>query len=290
MDCHQQAHEVGRKAYELFGAVAFSLASHECHAGSYHGATEALFRDRGIVKLQDDVAVLCSNTRNTFFRHQCVHGVGHGLMAWTSYELLDALPMCDRLGTRTDQLSCYSGIFMENVVGGLSGSMGHYTEYLSDDPHFPCNILEDRYLAPCYFYQTSRMLVVLDGQYSRVAAGCAEAPATARRDCFLSYGRDVGGVTREDPARAIELCGHVDDPDHRISCLEGAVQDRFWDTSGAEAALTLCRMLDDTRAKESCNWIIINRAYEIYLTPDGFRDFCLKLEEQYRPMCDQVRS
>lgn len=290
VDCHQRAHEVGRKAYDLFGAVAFSLASHECHAGSYHGATEALFRDRGVVKLQDDVAVLCGNTPNTFFRHQCVHGVGHGLMAWTSYELLDALPMCDRLGTRTDQLSCYSGIFMENIVGGLSGNMGHYTEYISDDPHFPCNILDERYLAPCYFYQTSRMVVVFEGRYHQVAAACAEAPATARTDCFLSYGRDVGGVTREDPARAIELCGHVDDPDHRISCLEGAVQDRFWDASGADAALTLCGMLDDTRARERCNWIIVNRAHEIYPTPDGFRDFCLKVEERYRPMCDQVRS
>ena len=124
-----------KKAYDLFGAVAFSLASHKCHAGSYHGATEALFRDRGIGSLQDDISVLCGNTQSPFFRHQCVHGVGHGLMSWSSYELLDALPMCDRLAARKDQLSCYSGIFMENVVGGLSGSMGHYTEYLSDDPH-----------------------------------------------------------------------------------------------------------------------------------------------------------
>jgi plastocyanin len=289
VDCHQRAHEVGRKAYDLFGATAFSLASHECHAGSYHGATEALFRDRGVADLQEDVAVLCGNTQSPFFRHQCVHGVGHGLMAWTSYELLDALPMCDRL-IGNDQLSCYSGIFMENVVGGLSGNMGHYTAYLSDDPHFPCNAIEDKYLSHCYFYQTSRMVVLFEGGYDRVAQACAEAPSEAVSTCFASYGRDVGGVTRQDPARAIELCGHADDPEHRILCLEGAAQDRFWDVSGADAAITMCEMLEDGPARERCNWTIVHRAFQIYPTRDGFREFCGRIEEQYRFMCDQVSS
>ncbi len=124
--------------------------------GVSHGATEALFRDRGTSNLQADVTALCSSSPNRFFRHQCVHGAGHGLMAWTSYELMDALPMCDELEAKSDRDSCYSGLFMENVVGGLSGTMGHYTEYLSDDPHFPCNILDTQYVTPCYFYQTSR--------------------------------------------------------------------------------------------------------------------------------------
>ena len=32
-DCHERAHVMGRIAYELFGALAFSLSGHECHAG-----------------------------------------------------------------------------------------------------------------------------------------------------------------------------------------------------------------------------------------------------------------
>ena len=46
-DCHQRAHIMGKIAYELFGALAFSLSGHECHSGGYYGATEAFFRDRG---------------------------------------------------------------------------------------------------------------------------------------------------------------------------------------------------------------------------------------------------
>ena len=51
-------------------------------------------------------------------------------MAWTSYELNDALAICKELSEGVDQRSFYSGIFMGNVVGGLSGSMGHVPEYL----------------------------------------------------------------------------------------------------------------------------------------------------------------
>ena len=80
--------------------------------------------------MAENFALICSNELNSFFRHQCVHGIGHGLMAWTSYELNDALEICKELSEGVNQRSCYSGIFMENVVFGLSGSMGPVLEYL----------------------------------------------------------------------------------------------------------------------------------------------------------------
>ena len=169
--CHERAHVAGRIAYELFGAVAFYLAGHECQAGAYHRATEALFFSRGTSDLLADVSAICSQDLNRFFLHQCIHGVGHGLMAWTSYEMLDALELCDGLDTDQDRLSCYSGVFMENVVGGLSGSMGHTSEYLSDDLHFPCNVVEQRHVVHCYYYQTSRMLQLSGGDFQVVAKG-----------------------------------------------------------------------------------------------------------------------
>ena len=169
IDCHQRAHVLGRLAYEEFGARAFSLMGHECQSGGYHGATEALFHIYGTTDLENNISLICSNTLNSFFRHQCVHGVGHGIMAWTDYQMLDALGLCDKLSTPQDQASCHSGVFMGNVVGGLSGSMGHFTEYLSTDPHYPCNILEEKYVGGCYFYQTSHMIRIFEGAFQKVA-------------------------------------------------------------------------------------------------------------------------
>ena len=284
-DCHERAHVMGRIAYELFGALAFSLSGHECHSGGYHGATEAFFRDRGTASLHSDIGVVCGDELNPFFRHQCVHGVGHGLMAWTSYELLDALELCDLLEESQDEASCFSGVFMENVVGGLSGSMGHFTEYLSDDPHFPCNILEDNYVVHCYFFQSSRMVQLFGSDFDRLAQSCAGAPQVAHKVCFQSMGRDVGGVTRGNPERAIELCSYADGPDDRLDCLEGAIQDSFWDVAGAENALAFCETLDAKADKGRCYRVIISRAHHIYQAPSGLRDFCSRVVEVYREGC-----
>ena len=94
--------------------------------------------------------------------------------------------------------------------------MGHFTEYLSDDPHFPCNILEDNYVVHCYFFQSSRMVQLFGNDFDRLAQSCAGAPQVAHKVCFQSMGRDVGGVTRGNPERAIELCSYADGPDDRL--------------------------------------------------------------------------
>ena len=209
--------------------MAFSLSGHECHSGGYHGATEAFFRDQGTSRLAENVALICSNELNSFFRHQCVHGIGHGLMAWTSYELNDALEICKELSEGVDQRSCYSGIFMENVIGGLSGSIGHFPEYLSDDPHFPCNAIDAEYVTACYFYQSSRMLQVFGGDFEKVANACTETPLSSHSVCFRSMRRDIGGNARNEPRRAIRALWSCYHPTNRLDCLEGAVQDTFWD-------------------------------------------------------------
>lgn len=284
-DCHPRAHDLGRVSYTLFGAAAFSLSGHECQSGGYHGATEALFRERGTADLRSQIPLVCGSNLNRFFRHQCIHGVGHGLMAWTNYELLEALEICDRLSGAVDPQSCYSGVFMENVVGGLSGAMGHFTSYLSDDPHFPCDILEDRHVAPCYFYQTSRMVQLFAGDFQQVAVACSQAPATAQRLCFQSMGRDIGGASRKNPRQAIRLCAFVEDSRYHLDCLEGAVQDSFWDVGADDDALTFCGLVAEGDEKRRCYATIVERAGQLYESPDGVRAFCARLEEGYREGC-----
>lgn len=286
-DCHQRAHVLGRAAFEEFGAAAFALSGHECQAGSFHGATEALFAIRGTANLEQDVATICGGASNAFVRHQCIHGVGHGLMAWTTYEIHDALDLCDRMPTPLDQASCHSGVFMENVVGGLSGAMGHTTQYLrNDDPHFPCDVVAERYVPACYFFQTSHMLVVFERDFSKVAQACTETPQEARIHCFLSYGRDVGSATRGDPFGAIQLCDHAPPGPSRVACIEGAVQDRFWEASGADEALAMCAMLFETAEKDACYSMIIGRARDVFSDPEAFDGFCAKVAPSHRSMCN----
>lgn len=282
-DCHQAAHRTGRLAYEVYGNEAFRLCSSECHSGCYHGATEAYFKDRGTDNLQENLKTLCSDELNGFFSHQCIHGIGHGLMAWTNYDLPEALKSCDLLDTRKD--SCYTGVFMENIVGGLAPQDGHVSKYLNNDPQYPCTEVADQYKFSCYFLQTSRMLQLYGSDFKKVADACAAAPATYQRSCFESMGRDVGGTFRDNPKGAIDACSHAPAGSDRIGCLVGAAQDTFWDPSGEEKALAFCRTVQDPTEKGACYDTIFSRAPDVLPSKDAIKAFCLKAEARYRDRC-----
>jgi plastocyanin len=282
-DCHQPAHKAGHFAYEIFNEKAFQTCSAECHSGCYHGATEAYFKEHGTAHLEDNLKVICSSELNPFFSHQCIHGIGHGLMAWSNYEIHEALKHCDSLSTQTG--SCHSGVFMENIVGGLAQEAGHLTKYLNDDPLFPCTIVEEKYRSACYFYQSSRMIQIFKGDFSKVADICARLPDVYRTPCFLSLGRDVGGANRNDGANAIKICGEVAKTNDRSLCLSGAVQDFFWDTSGQQEALEFCRLVSAPDTKAGCYETIFGRAIDVLPDNQSKTVFCNLVETEFSDSC-----
>lgn len=282
-DCHNIAHEAGRLSYKLWGGEAFQKCSAECQSGCYHGATEAFFRDHGVQDLEENLPLLCPENLNAFFSHQCIHGVGHGLMAWTDYDIHEALRICDTLPH--SQTSCYSGVFMENIVGGLAPEFDHYTEYLNDDPHFPCTVVEEKYVDACYFYQTSRMIILFNGNFKKVAEACASIDPKYQRSCFSSMGRDVNAWNRGNIEGAIRECHYSPVGNPRVWCLEGAVQDTFWVADGQNTALAFCKALSNQEEKAACYRTIFDRATQVLASDDDLKAFCMKAEPAYQNQC-----
>ncbi len=279
-DCHQPAHAVGRESYTVYGDPVFSLCSAECHSGCYHGAAEAYFSEHGAANLEKDLNIICNSSLNPFFSHQCLHGVGHGLMAWSGYDIYKALSSCDLLSKQKD--SCYTGVFMENIVGGLASD--HKTKYLSDDPLYPCNIVDDKYKSSCYFLQTSRMIQLFPGDFKKVAATCKSAPSQYHQVCFQSMGRDVGGQNPGNPTGAIAACRNATGSNWS-DCLNGAIQDTFWDASGADEGLAFCRTLTSGEDKTFCYSLQFSRATQVFTNPTDIKNFCAKAEQPYQYLC-----
>lgn len=284
--CHDPAHKAGRISYELLGEKAFKECGAECHSGCYHGATEAYFKDHGTANLSKNLNTLCGNELNGFFSHQCIHGIGHGLMAWANYDIFEALKSCDLLDKRQD--SCWTGVFMENFVGGLADkkdATGHFTKYLSNDPQYPCTIVDDKYKGSCYFLQTSRMIQIFGSNFEKVAKACLDAPKQYQRECFLSMGRDVGGVFRKNAPEAIKACLTAPEGEYRVDCLDGAIQDTFWDSSGQDDAIGFCKLLTDKEQKAYCYNLIFQRVPQVLTSKEEIKTFCAKAEKEYQQLC-----
>lgn len=297
LSCHDRSHEVGRFTYEIFGNQAFKLCSSECHSGCYHGATEAFFKDKGTANLNENLNIICSGELNRFFSHQCIHGVGHGLMAWSNYDLPDALSTCEKIKSQKDQFSCFTGVFMENIVGSLAfkgagediSKDRHYTKYLNDDPHFPCNYVAEKYKAACYFLQTSRMRQIFSDDFAKIAASCSSISKKYQNFCFASMGRDASGVSKQEPAAAISQCQFAPFGLPRQECLSGAVQDTFWDPKGVDRALFFCKSLKDKDEIRRCYETIIQRSSEI-LTGEKQEAFCKKIPAFQGIKCPQEKT
>lgn len=282
-NCHDRAHKAGRYAIEYSKKLEqiFKNDLTKCLSGGYHGAIEAFFKKNGTSKMAENLQKICPNGIAKFIRSQCLHGTGHGVMAWTNYELFDALKTCDLL--QDDAPACYSGVFMENIVVGLSDTT-HKSKYLNEDPHYPCNVVDNKYKSKCYFLQTSRMLQVLERNFKKVAVECSRAPIEFRNECYDSMGRDVSGIYFRDPTASIKWCSVAPVGEPRIRCLTGVAQGFFWDVAGQDSVIELCRQLKSSVEKSRCNETIKNRAGDL-MDLGAKLVFCARLEKHYQTPC-----
>jgi hypothetical protein len=252
-DCHRIAHMIGSAALAYFkGNVAktYSHGSPSCASGYYHGILERAFvgvdSKRGLIKAARSLCSGAGVRRMGFLDYQCVHGLGHGLMIQTGYDLPTALSVCGDLQTRWDEISCTGGVFMENG----STVYGMRSRWLKDaDPLYPCPRVGLRNRASCYLRVTTQILRTNHFNWLDTAARCRALPETWTRYCFRSYGRDdvnAAGGNSELTLSHCRLTGAGEG-----DCLYGAarsIADRDAKTDGAG---TFC-LAADPRYQPSC--------------------------------------
>lgn len=260
-DCHQQAHQIGRIAYKLFGAGVFKEGNTQCNSGFYHGAMEAFLTEKGTVDIAGNVEELCSRFTTGFTTYECLHGSGHGIMAYQDYDMPSAIAECDKFSDDFGKRSCYGGVFMENIIAaqGLGAIKAHETSWVkADDMQFPCNAIGNDYgkLYECYQMQTAWMLTLTHNDFPKVVANCELAPKAMIPVCFKSLGRDIAGYTLRQGPNILSFCNLVPrKKDFYNQCVIGAVHVivDYWGPALGSQASDFCALVTDASAKKSCD-------------------------------------
>ena len=242
-DCHRIAHTIGAASLQHHdGDVGTALAEGNgiCASGYYHGLLEWKLADVPKTKVASVARTVCEQTKSTsssFVYYQCVHGLGHGLMLYTLYDLPGALRLCHRLGTNFDQVSCSGGVFMENQ----QSSYGITSPWLKkNDLLYPCGIVSRSDKTYCYLLVTSQILPRVGWDWKKAADWCRKSEEGFVELCFQSYGRDVSGNSRQDPAKARELCANAGSGEEQ--CIFGAVRDILNTDPADLRAARLCEL------------------------------------------------
>jgi hypothetical protein len=244
-DCHRIAHMIGSASLAHFRgnvALTYSRGSASCASGYYHGILERAFArvdtERGLVRVARSICRGAGVRRMGFLDYQCAHGLGHGLMIQTGYDLPTALAVCGQLPTRWDEVSCTGGVFMENgsTVYGLRSPW-----VKDDDPIYPCNHIKLRDKASCYLRVTTQVLRTNHFNWPNTAARCRAVPLRWRLYCFRSYGRDAANAVMGKVGPVLRLCRMAGNG--KGDCLYGAARSIADRDANANHAATLCRQV-----------------------------------------------
>jgi hypothetical protein len=243
-DCHRIAHSIGAAALERFDgdvAATFARGSPTCVSGYYHGILDHAFLGVSSKEELAEVARgLCASDlarRRSFLDYQCRHGLGHGLMIQTGYDLPLVLSLCARLGTGWDHKACASGAFMENV----DTRFGFRSPWLDDaDPLYPCQRVHAFDRHSCYLRVSWRFLTSNGGDYADAARRCDELGRWATV-CLRGLGRDAAEETRYAPDGILRRCALA--ARGESECLLGAARTiaNAGGMPGIRPAVALCR-------------------------------------------------
>ena len=241
-DCHQITHWVGHASLAHYHGNAADALAHggmTCNSGYYHGVIERSFSGLPRGEVISKARHLCTTpavTKESFLLYQCVHGLGHGLMIYSGYDLPWSLRACHKLQNDFDRVSCTGGVFMQNLMPGMGTS-----RYLkASNPIYPCNIVAERDKVYCYLMVTSRILSLDGFNWRKTAAWCHKSEPGWVATCFQSYGRDASGFTQYHPEKTIKLC-KITGKD-ASECMYGASRDYANNYAGGKEAAHLCNL------------------------------------------------
>jgi len=240
--CHSLGHFLGREEYKRTGNIPKALehTSFVCYAASIHGVVEGYLMKQNLSevtreKLNEFATAICQPiySANKLTYDECLHGVGHALMLITGNDLPLSLKLCDTSSVDYSG-SCYSGVFMENNLGVSPQNVynvtasGHISNYLfrSDDPLYPCSILEEQYLFVCYQYKVDFSLRATGGDFDKAIEACLQVPGQYQSWCFYKVGKMAPDFMQESSSvkavcdKIYSLAGDL----ARSKCAEGAVR------------------------------------------------------------------
>jgi hypothetical protein len=150
------------------------------------------------------------------------------------------------------------------------------------DPHYPCSIMDSRYLRACYMMQTSAMLWLNGGDIGAAARNCDDAPEDWRRTCFQSLGRDISSYTLQDVDDSIRECRKAN-PDYRVWCYIGLVKNFVDLTADTRTGFEFCREVEED-SKPRCYEALGEEIGVLRNDPAEQRELCTAAES---PLLEQ---
>lgn len=245
--CHALVHEIGRESYEKYNdfAEAIKYSDEICNSGYLHGVIEAHFLKSSDVF--SEMMTLCNSyPPGKYLSWECYHGIGHGVMYYTSNNLPKSLELCDKYANSFSRVTCANGVFMENFN---TDQKLHPSEFLKkDDPFYPCKEQSTRHRGDCYLYAPTYYLSLHKNDYVGALKWCDNAEHGYKYVCVQGVGGQAIKENINFPKFVEGICmsGEASEVSNCISGMVGLLINHYGSLSPVRE---LCGELEPSNKK-----------------------------------------
>jgi len=319
-DMHLLGHIVGDVLYGQEGLDGIKVCTHDFRNACSHTIVIGLLLEQGESAFPQIAETCYQSPGGSGAYTMCFHGLGHGVLAYTAYDLEKAVELCEKTGTPEygyeEASQCISGTIMETLSGVHDQEVWarQYKKYLKeDDPLYPCSaqFIPEYARYMCYVYLTPHLFEAAGAilanptpyDYKKAFPFCNEIPVsdTKNRDaCYGGFGkefvvlaqdrdiRNVDAMTDEQMGNVYKWCLLADNKDGVISCIEHATNSLYWGgENNRGTAIRFCRLLRSADHQEACFINLIGAVQTYIRDPDYKKEFCEELPDSYRGKCQQ---
>jgi hypothetical protein len=180
---HKLAHIMGESLYEVSGFRAITICDESHGYGCSHGFFLRAIAENGFDAIPE-LDHLCLQESDPVLATGCQHGMGHGLLETSGYNLSRALELCSGTAQIVPLLGCASGVYMEYFR-----PMGERPKAFDEsEPYEPCASLPGDYQMTCYFHLGEWYWSILNGDQAKAKSLCSALSGDSRTHCFLGIG------------------------------------------------------------------------------------------------------
>lgn len=109
---------------------------------------------------------------------------------------------------------------MESFSSSTNDLKSGYTK--ADDPLYPCDILDKKYLSSCYTYQSSYFAILAYWDWRKVSQLCLKVPDEYQHFCFRVIGANQTEYT-QDISVIKKECEQLPSSSATAACIAGVV-------------------------------------------------------------------
>lgn len=231
---HNLAHLVGALLYKKEGLKGISICDAAFTWGCYHGFMGTAFENEGN-QVWGDAEKFCEKIDKKFKvdDEECIHGIGHGLLALTNYssaDLTSSLKSCDIFKNKRYNLSCRDGVFMEYysqnmmIVNEIQSGPRKFTQ---DQKYEPCARLPIEDQSDCFFQLPKWWVKSYPESQKTYVSLCMNLQNNFRESCLKGISHYIIFEENRHLLPSLMMCSAMPDLSHVKSCLFEVVKKYF---------------------------------------------------------------